>query len=66
MCFGTSGQREVKHPTFELKNGGVKTAAEIRMLVWFRAEGRPTLGSLNRFSLVITGVGAWISIKNTS
>lgn len=26
----------------------------------FRAEGRPKLGSPNRFSLVITGVGAWI------
>lgn len=36
------------------------------MLLWFRAEGRPKLGSPNRFSLVITGVGAWISIKDTS
>lgn len=52
--------------TIQLGSSGLKTAAQIGMLLWFKAEGKPELGSPDclRLSPVITGVGAWLSKKD--
>ena len=52
--------------TSELGSSGSKTAAQISMILWFKAEGKSELGSPERvrLSLVIPGVGAWLSRKD--
>lgn len=53
--------------TSELGSSGLKTAAQIGMLLWFKAEGKQDFGSPDRvrLSLVIPGLEAWLNRKDT-
>lgn len=59
-------QWPVRGTTAELGSSGSKAAAQIWMLLWFKAEGKWELGLSDRMklSLVIRGVGAWWGRKD--